>query len=212
MAAAMTYTSLVEDIQAYCERTDATFLEYIPRFVMLAENRIALEAKGLGLLKSVTDDLVFGSSVLAKPALWRETVSLQVSTTVGGEERSVLLSRSYEFCRTFWPDGSTTDFPRFYADWDYEHFLIAPTPDAAYSYELIYYERPRPLDADNQSNWTTEYAPQLLLFACLLEAQPFLKNQERAAMWQAAYAQQIASFSTENKERLVDRSTLRRNG
>jgi hypothetical protein len=212
MAAAMTYDSLVDDIQAYCERNDAGFVAQIPRLIMLAETRIAAEVKGLGLLRAVTDDLVASQQDLAKPARWRETVSLQTSTAVGGDVRNMLLLRTYEFCRTFWPDPTQTDLPVYYADWDYQHWLLAPTPDLAYSYELVYHERPEPLDDTHQTNWTTEYAPQLLLYACLLEAQPFLKNTERAAVWMQAYAGQATAISAENRQRMVDRSTLTTKG
>lgn len=212
MASAMTYSSLVSDITAYCERTDSGFTAQIPRFVMLTENKIALEVKGLGLQRSVTDNLLPADPSLAKPARWRETVSLQVSTAVGGTTRQVLLERSYEFCRTFWPNPTQTAIPIYYSDWDYQHWLLVGTPSGALSYELVYHERPEPLDDTHQTNWTTEYAPQLLLYGCLLEAQPYLKNAERAAMWQAAYGQQVVSFSAEDKSRLVDRSTLTSKG
>jgi hypothetical protein len=96
-----------------------------------------------------------------------------------------------------------TGVPRYFADYDYEHFFIAPTPDIAYPFELSYYERPTPLSPSMQTNWTTQYAPQLLLYASLLEAMPFLKTGERMAEFQALYDRALQGVMKEDQERVL---------
>ena len=93
VAAVMTYTSLVNDIQTYLERTDDQTLEKIPQFIMLAEQIIAAEIKFLGNLTVVTSSMVASDNVIAKPARWRKTVSMNV--TVASKRQPVLL-RKYE--------------------------------------------------------------------------------------------------------------------
>jgi FMN phosphatase YigB (HAD superfamily) len=83
---------------------------------------------------------------------------------------------------------------------------IAPTPDAAYAFELSYYERPTPLSDTIQTSWTTQYAPQLLLYASLLEAQPFLKMPERIAEFQAMYDRSLQALMQEDQSRIMDAS------
>lgn len=202
VAAVMTYNSLVDDISTYLERTDQATLEKIPTFIMLAEQVIAAELKFLGNLTVVTGTMVQGEAIIDKPARWRKTVSINV--TVAGQRQPVLL-RKYEYLREFWPDPAETDTPAFYCDYDYTHWLVAPTPDAAYNYEVLYYERIQPLDSSNQSNWFTQYAPQALLYGSLLQAMPFLKNDERIAMWQAQYTQIMNILKEEDVTRIVDR-------
>lgn len=202
VAAVMTYDSLVDDISTYLERTDQATLEKIPTFIMLAEQVIAAELKFLGNLKVVTGTMVQGEAIIDKPARWRKTVSINV--TVAGERQPVLL-RKYEYLREFWPDPAETDTPAFYCDYDYTHWLVAPTPDAAYNYEVLFYERIQPLDSSNQSNWFTQYAPQALLYGSLLQSMPFLKNDERIAMWQAQYTQIMNVLKEEDVTRIVDR-------
>jgi hypothetical protein len=204
-ASVMTYDSLVEDIQSYLERTDTGTLDKIPRFIMLAEQIITSEIKFLGNLVVVGSNMVLGEATIAKPARWRKTVSMNV--TVAGDRQPVLL-RTYEYLREYWPDPSSTDIPLFYCDYDYEHWLIAPTPADAYSYEVLYYERNQPLDSSNQSNWFTEYAPQALLYGSLLQAMPFLKNDERIPMWQSQYDKIIAVLQNENTVRIADRQAI----
>ena len=206
-ASVMTYDSLVENIQSYLERTDSATLDRIPQFIMLAEQIIASEIKFLGNLVVVGSNMVLGEATIAKPARWRKTVSMNV--TVAGDRQPVLL-RTYEYLREYWPNPSSTDVPLFYCDYDFEHWLIAPTPAAAYSYEVLYYERNQPLDSTNQSNWFTEYAPQALLYGSLLQAMPFLKNDERIPMWQSQYDKIIAVLQNENAVRIADRQAIAR--
>lgn len=201
-AASMTYSSLILDVKNYAERTDEPFISQIPRFIMLAENRIASEIRGLGLLKVIEGNL--SGKVLKKPLRWRETSNMML--TVSGKT-VFLKERTYEYCRTFAPDSSKQTTPRFYADYGYEHWLMAPTPDLEYRIEISYFERPLPLSDQNQTSWTTQYAPQLLLYAALLEAQPFLKNDERVATFQAFYTGAGTAVTNEAKRRAFDRSS-----
>jgi hypothetical protein len=119
-----------------------------------------------------------------------------------------VLLRKYEYLRNYWPDATDTDVPLYYADYDYTHWLIAPTPAAAYPFEVVYYERPQPLDSSNQTNWFTEYAPQALLYGSLLQAMPFLKNDNRVGMWKALYDESIATLKAEDVQRTGDRQTV----
>jgi len=207
VAAVMTYDSLYEDIQSYLERTDQATLDKIPQFIMLAEQILASDLKFLGNLQVVTSQMVVGENIIAKPARWRKTVSMNV--TVDGKRQPVLL-RTYEYIREYWPDPAQTDPPKYFCDYDYEHWLIGPTPDVAYNYEVLYYERVQPLDSSNQSNWFTQYAPQALLYGTLLQAMPFLKNDERMPMWQSNYDRFIATLKEENLTRVADRQAIAR--
>lgn len=202
--AAMTYDSLVQDLIDYCERSDQPFLDQVPRFIMMAENRIASETKPLGFLRTVTGNL--SGLMLVKPNRWRKTKSFSI--TVGGQKK-YLFERGYEYCRTYWPDEALEEEPVYYADYDYEHFLIAPTPDTQYAFELQYYERPQPLSTVNQTNWTTQYAPQVILYASLMEAMPFLKTSERIPEFQGLYDRAISAIVKEDQERVLDASASR---
>jgi len=205
VAVAMTYDSLSADVQSYLERTDQATIDKIPTFIMLAEQIIASEIKFMGNLTVNTFSLTASDPVIEKPARWRKTVSMSI--TVNGQKQPVLL-RKYEYLRTYWPNATQTDTPLYYADYDYYHWLIAPTPDAAYAAEVLYYERIQPLDSSNQTNWFTMYAPQALLYGTLLQAMPFLKNDARVQLWQTMYAQYMAALKAEDLQRIGDRQTI----
>jgi len=208
MAEALTYASLLTDVQTYCERTDNPFVAQIPRFVMMAENRLASEVRGLGFQKYVTGTM--SGNTIAKPERWRETISINITTASG---RVFLQQRDYDYCRAFTPDPLVLGLPRYYADYEYEHLLFVPTPLAQYAFEIAYYERPEPLSDANQTSWTTRYAPQLLLYATLLEAQPFLKRPDLMAQWQALYDRALQGVAQESTRRIgSDRASTSRVG
>jgi hypothetical protein len=205
VAAVMTYDSLVENIQSYLERTDQATIDKIPLFIMLAEQVIASQIKFLGNLTVNQSAMVQGTNVIDKPARWHKTVSMNI--TVAGRRYPVLL-RKYEYLREYWPDPSEELIPKFYCDYDYTRWMVAPTPNAAYNFEVLYYERIQPLDSSNQTNWFTIYAPQALLYGSLLQAMPFLKNDERIPMWQAQYDSIMQTLMAEDKLRVADRQAV----
>ena len=205
MAVTMTYNSLVENIQTYLERTDQATLDKIPTFIMLAEQVIASQIKFLGNLTVQQSSFIQGTNIVDKPARWHKTVSMNI--TVAGKRYPVLLRR-YEYLREYWPDPAQESVPKFYCDYDYTHWMIAPTPAAAYNFEVLYYERVQPLDATNQTNWFTIYAPQALLYGSLLQAMPFLKNDERIPMWQQQYDAIMQTLMAEDKLRVADRQAV----
>ena len=192
---AMTYESLKEDIKVYAERSDdQAFLDQIDRFIMLAEQRLSVEAKGLGFVRVVKSQFSPGNPIIEKPARWRQT--REFSYTNGSGIVHFLFPRTYGYCRVYASEGGLGD-PEYYSDADWNHFYIARKPVQAYEFELSYFERPEPLSSSNQVNWTTVNAPQLLLYASLLEAQPFLKNNPQLSVWQSQYAQMLASLKQE---------------
>ena len=215
MAQTMTFTTLQEDVRRYLERgatyaSDPIVYEQIPRLINLAERRISRELKIQGFINVVTGTLTVGQSVYSKPDRWRDTVSVNIGTGAQNNTRKVLFSRAYEYLLSYWPDRSQTSEPVFYSDYDYDHWLIAPTPAAEYPFEILYYELPPLLDDVVQTNWLTEYAPQLLLYGTLLEATPFLKNDERIGVWQQMYDRAAAMLNGEDLAKILDRSAVRK--
>lgn len=207
MSYSMTYNSLLDDVRRYLERgftaeSDQIVYEQLPRLITLGERRIARELKIQGFIRPVQTNLTPGVAVYAKPDRWRDTVSMTVAN-------QPIFARSYEYIRSYWPDEAQTGAPEFYADYDYQHWIIAPTPATSQVLEILYYEQPRFLGDDFQTNWLTEYAPDLLLYATLLEASPFLKNDERVQLWQAMYDRAAQALSGEDLKRIMDRSANR---
>jgi hypothetical protein len=213
MPIAMTFSSLKDDLRAYLERgdlTDETVYDQLPNLINLAERRLAREVKVAGTIHVVTSTMVAGQSVYDKPDRWRETISVSIGTGASFNARAPLFPRAYEFMRSMWPDPTVTRQPQYYADYDYSHWFIAPTPALAHPYEVVYYQIPALLDDTNETNWWTDFAPNAILYAALLESTPFLKNDSRIPVWEGFYNRAIAALNGEDERQIVDRTIIRR--
>lgn len=207
MSYTMTYDSLLTDLRRYLERgftaeSDQIVYEQLPRLITLGERRCARELKIQGFINPVETALEIGQPIYEKPDRWRETISMVLDGTP-------LQARSFEYCKNYWPDPAETGTPQFYADYDYGHWLLVPTPSAASTLEILYYQQPPLLGDDVQENWLTAYAPDLLLYAALLEASPFLKKDERIATWQSMYDRAAQALSGQDLKKILDRAAQR---
>lgn len=200
-AEAMTYDSLVEDVIKYSERDDTSFVSQIPRLIMLTEQSIAAQIKTLMQLNVVNTTLTVNDPVIQKPARWRKTVSMKIN----GQP---VLNRSMDYVTQFQTEADNGQ-PLYYGDYDYDHWAVAPTPNSAYPLQIIYYSRIQPLDITNQENLLTREAPQALLYGTLLQAQGYIKNADKLAMWKGYYDEAIAALKGEDQKRMVDRNAVR---
>lgn len=201
----MTYDSLTSTVLQYLERRDAAVVEAIPTFITLCEFEIAQYIKTLGQMEVVDSTMNIGNPVIAKPARWRKTVSMTLSNS--GSKQPILL-RKLEYLNAYAQDVTATGTPLYYADYDYEHWIVAPTPDQAYAFEALCYTRLQPLSSAYQTNWLTQNAPNAMLFGTLKQTAPFLKNDARLALWKQMFDEALAALKTEDTLRVADRSAI----
>lgn len=204
----MTFSSLEDTLKAYAEQggaDDVTVDNYIPQIINTAERRIARELKVQGFIEVVFSALVTNQRAYQKPDRWRSTISMSIGTGTSNNTRKFLRELSYEAANTYWPSMSTASEPRFYADYDYNNYLITPTPDAAYPWEILYWQLPPLLDATNQTNWLTNFAPNTLLHGSLVELFGFLRNDGDMQKWKAEYDRDMGALLGEDIQKIVDR-------
>lgn len=201
----LTYTSLTSAVEQYLERNDAAVVNQIPTFITLCEFEIAQEIKTLGQQQVVQSAMVANNAIISKPARWRKTVSFNVTSSAPVGPSPVLL-RKYEYLLNYNTDA-TAGLPLYYADYDYDHWLVSPTPDQAYNFQVLFYERLQPLDSANQTNWLTQNAPNAMLYGTLLQAMPFLKNDQRQ-IFQQKYSEAMSVLKAEDQLRIADRQAV----
>lgn len=208
----MTYTSLYNQVVSYLDREDVATQEQIPEFIYQAQQYLALACKTIGVESSVVSSFIPGQSVYQKPANWRRNIAMNAGSGANFNTRNPVLLRTYEFLRAYTPDSADATkraLPRFYSDYQFTNFLVAPTPDQAYPFEYIFLQIPDPVTLTNQTNWWTNFAPQVLLNATLLEAMYFLKNDERIEVFKAARQEGVDLINQQDDMRIVDRSSAR---
>ena len=172
----MTYGELKQAIQDYTENDESTFVSNIPLFIRLAEERI-LKSVQLNLFqKNQFGNMTSGNEYLAAPSDFLAPFSLSID--VSGD-KEFLLFKDLDFVQSYNPDATTTGQPKYYAQFDVDNFIIAPTPDANYTVDIHYLYRPASLTAgsDSGTSWLSENAEITLLYAALVEAYTFMKGE-----------------------------------
>jgi hypothetical protein len=200
----LTYDSLTDSVLQYLERSDAAVIDAIPTFITLCEFEIAQQIKTLGQQQVVNSVMNVNNAIIPKPARWRKTVSFNV-TGSSGTPTPVYL-RKYEYLLNY-NTGGANGLPLYYADYDYDHWLVSPTPDDDYPFQVLFYERLQPLSSTNQTNWLTQNAPNAMLYGTLLQAMPFLKNDQRT-IFQQKYQEAMTVLKAEDQLRVGDRQAI----
>jgi hypothetical protein len=171
-----TLATLKTAIQDYADNSETSFVTNLPNFIKAAEEKIF---KGVDLdifRKNVTSAFTSSDQFLTVPSDYLASFSLQI-TTSGSE--SFLLQKDVNYLREYTPASSTTGLPKYYARFDTDNFIVAPTPDSNYTLELHYYYRPASLTAgaDGGTTWLSTNAPFALLYGSLIEAYYYMKGE-----------------------------------
>jgi len=172
-----TFGTLKTAIQDYTDNAETTFVSHLSDFIKAAEQRIFSSVDLEFFRKNVSGSTTSGNRFLAMPTDFLASFSLSIENS---SSKEFLLLKDVNYLQEFHPNESTTGTPRFYALYDYENFILAPTPNAAYTAELHYYYRPNSLTAgsDSGTTWLSENAPNAMLYGSLTEAYTFMKGEK----------------------------------
>mgnify|MGYP003676175302 CR=1 FL=1 len=148
-----TYSTLKSAIENYADNTETTFVANLDNFIKAAEQRI---------LNSI--DLQY----------FRKNVT---GTVTSGKE--FLLEKDVNYIQSVNPNSATTGVPKYYAYFDINNFILAPTPSANAVAELHYFYRPASLTAagDSGTTWLSTNAPNAMLYGSLVEAYIYMKGE-----------------------------------
>ena len=137
-----TYTKLKTSIKDYTENQESTFVSHLVDFITAAEERILKEADLDYFRKNASGATTSGNQFLQLPSDYLASFSLSL---LNSSSKEFLLQKDVNFLQEYNPNPATTGTPKYYAAFDYQNFILAPTPDAAYTAELHYYYRPESL-------------------------------------------------------------------
>lgn len=181
----MNYTELSQAIQDMSsDNDDPTFVANIPVFVKNAEKRIFQAVRIPNFRKNATSNCVASNRFVTTPTDFLAPWELAVINTT----YSYLLNKDVSFIREAYPDPAYTSVPKYYAVFDDNTLLLAPTPADAYQVELHYYYYPESIVTAG-TTWLGNNFDNLLLYACMVEAAAFMKSEEDTTKM---YAEQYA--------------------
>jgi hypothetical protein len=137
-----TYTTLKTAIKDYTENQETTFVTHLVDFIRTTEERIFKSVDLDFFRKNVNGTTTNGNQFLAVPTDYLASFSLSIENS---GTREFLLQKDVNFLQEYSPSTTATGTPKYYGLYDYQNFLLSPTPDAAYTAELHYYYRPESL-------------------------------------------------------------------
>ena len=174
--AGFTYGTLKTAIQDYLDNSETTFTNNLDNFIQTAEERILKAVQLPVFRKNVTGSVTASDTYLAAPDDFLAPYSLAVLD--GSNNYSYLLLKHVSWIRDYTPAVATTGEPLYYAIFDNDSFILAPTPNSNYSVELHYYYRPNSLTTVSSSSqtWLSENAPNAMLYGSLVEGAVFMKS------------------------------------
>ena len=171
-----TFAQLKTAIQDYTDNSESSFVSHLSDFIKASEERIFKSVDLEIFRKNVTSSFTSSDKFLTIPSDYLSTFSMQI-TTAGSE--AFLLQKDVNFLQEAYSGSTSTATPRYYAQFDENNFIVAPTPNSNYAIELHYYYRPTSLTAgaDSATTWLSDNAPFALLFGALVDAYIFMKGE-----------------------------------
>jgi len=196
---AISYSDFLTQVRNYTE-VDSNVLSdtLLDQFIRQTELDIAGKVDYDDLRKYATANFVTSQRYLSLTADQVIVRSIQVFD--GSGDRVFLEKRDTSFISEFNSSGQT-GLPQYFANWDDNNFLVAPTPDAAYQIQLNYIKDP-PHFTSTSNTFLSTYQDGLLLYGVLTQAFSYLKGpMDMYNLYKSKYDTSIEAFALQQMGR-----------
>ena len=206
---ALTYSQLQTDIRSYTE-VDSTVLtdSILTTIVKNAENRIYRESDTDDNRFYATSNLIAGNRYVTIPSDLRIIRFIQLTDSDGNQTYLQKKDTSFiaEYYETPGSSGGTSPFsglPKYYANWDANFWVVAPTPDSTYSITMGYIKQPTTITTSSSTEtYLGNKYQDLLLYGCLVESYGYLKGPvDMIQYYEQSYQRALQSYSIEQQGR-----------
>ena len=170
------YSELLTSVANWTHDDNLTAL--IPDFVTFAENRIYRDLRIRAMETALSTAI--SSGIVAVPSGYIEMKFAYVDGS------SKLQRKDSEWIYTKYPNRVADRQPFFFAR-EGENFIFGPYPDSGYTVKGLYYKKLAALSGQNETNWFTTNAPDLLLAATMLECMIYIQDDPRITLWEMKY-------------------------
>ena len=195
------YSELNTAVANWLDRDDLT--DRIPEFIALAEARFNRLLRIRAMETKQTASTVADQRNLALPTNFIQMRNLQINT-------SPITSLEYVtpemYDRLY--GGSDTGTPKAYTTLA-DEIQLGPIPASVQTIEMLFYKRFDALTSSATTNWMITNAPDVYLYGCLLEAEPFIMNDPRVQLWATAFQQSIQDIQEQDNRDRHSGSALR---
>jgi hypothetical protein len=196
------YSTLQASIGDWLNRSDLTAV--IPDFITLAEAQFNRNIRHRRMVERATATL--DSEYSAVPADWLESIRYQINTN----PITVMEFVSPDQAALLKGANGTTGKPIYYTQIG-QQFQVVPAPDSgsAYTGELTYYATIPALSVSNTTNWLLTDSPDLYLYGALLQAAPYLQDDQRLSTWGTLYERCLNDLKVSDERSRMATSALR---
>ena len=200
---AYTLANLQSDIRNYTEVGDNVFTADILKPIIInAENKIYREVDTDSDRFYATSSLIVVNRYVTIPAELRFIRYVQLKDSEGNQ--FYLEQRDTSFMAEYYstPGTSSVDIPLYFANWDEDYWVVAPTPDKTYDITLAYNKEPESITSVTGGTFLSNKYQDVLLYACLVNAYGYLKGpQDMLQYYQGAYEKALMSYAIEQQGR-----------
>ena len=192
----MNYTELLSNVRNYTEVGSDVLTDAILNvFIINTENKVQKQLDLDAFRKFATSSFTTGSPFITLPDDFDLERGVQIvdNTTndrTWAEQRDTTFIDEYNVDRI-----NNTGKPFYYANWDQNTLIFAPTPDAAYTVELWYNKTPDRLSSTNTTTFLSTNAPEILIYGVCAEAFSYLKNPTFVQLYEQKYSQAVQGLS-----------------
>lgn len=195
----VSYSTLQSAVADWLDRSDLT--TQIKDFIAFGEERLNRQLRIRDFETALSDTI--SSGVIAVPSGYLEMKYAYVNST----PTSPLVRADVEYIYKNYPTRSADSKPAYYAR-EAGNFIFGPYPDDDYTIKGVYYAAPSALSDANTTNYYTDSAPELILYASLLSAEVFLKNDERYPLWKAKYEELVSDIQSQDDDEYLSGSSI----
>ena len=173
------YTELKSTVADWLNRTDLSAV--IPSFITLAESYFNQEERLRNQKSIVRAIATFNAEYEALPGDYLEMLNLSNQTTVPFQKVQFLSLNQWDDYKR---DFTTLQVPKYYTIVGNQLQLL-PIPGSDITAEMVYYSKIQSLSDSNTTNWLLTNHPEVYLYGTLIQAAPYLKDDDRVATWNA---------------------------
>jgi hypothetical protein len=202
---AYTFTNLKDDIRNYTEVDSGVLSDSIlTTIIKNAENRIYRDADSDDNRFYATSDLATGNRYVTIPSDLRFIRYVQLKDS--SNNQVFLEKRDTSFMAEYYnTPGTQSGLPKYYANWDANFWVVAPTPDSTYTITLAYTKQPDTITsgtASTSGTYISNKYQDLLLYACLVEAYGYLKGPaDMVQYYEGSFKRALESYAIEQQGR-----------
>ena len=189
-----TYSELTTAVANWLDRDDLTLR--IPEFVALAEAKFNRTLRLRSMEAKYTADTIASQRNLALPTGYIQMRNFQINTS----PITPLQYVTPDIYDRLW-GGSSSGNPQFYTIIAGE-VQLGPIPASVLTMEMLFYKKIAALSVSNTTETMLTDNPDIYLYGSLLEAEPFIMNDERVGLWSQGFQQAVSDLQEQdNKDR-----------